>query len=201
MWKKEDEQPQRPPTVTTPRPEPPRSTAARTGHATIGPSIVIRGEVTGDEDLLIQGQVDGSVTLDLHSVTVGNGGRVKAGIKGRVITVEGDVEGDLTAQEQIVLRGSARVQGDLKAPRVVLEDGATFRGLVDMGATMDKGQSPSAGNAQVRKTEAKGDAPSPSSSPAVSGSASEGKRPDAGLHSGSKRPPSSQEKSATSNAS
>ncbi len=190
MWKKEDEQPQRPPTVAAPRPEAPRGATPRTGHATIGPSIVIRGEVSGDEDLIIQGQVDGSVTLDLHSVTVGDGGRVKAGIKGRVITVEGDVEGDLTAQEQIVLRGSARVQGDLKAPRVVLEDGATFRGLVDMGVAVEKGQASGATSASVKKAEAKADAPSPPPAP-------EGKRPDPGLHAGSKRPTPGQEKSAS----
>jgi cytoskeletal protein CcmA (bactofilin family) len=99
----------------------------------IGPSIVVRGEVSGNEDLLIQGQLDGSVTLDLHSVTVGSGGRVKADITGRIITIEGNVEGNLNAKEQIILRGSAIVQGDIKAPRVVLEDGASFRGLVDMG--------------------------------------------------------------------
>jgi cytoskeletal protein CcmA (bactofilin family) len=136
VWKKDEEQPVRP-TTTTAAPvastEPVRAPAVRSGHATIGPSIVIRGEVSGNEDLLIQGQVDGSVALDTHSVTVGGGGRVKANITGRVITVEGNVEGDLTAEEQIVLRGSAKVQGDLKAPRVVLEDGASFRGLVDMG--------------------------------------------------------------------
>jgi cytoskeletal protein CcmA (bactofilin family) len=137
VWKRDDEQPARQTPVSVSRVEMPRAAPARSGHATIGPSIMIRGEVTGNEDLIIQGQVDGSVTLDLHAVTVGDGGRVKAGIRGRVITVEGDVEGDLTAQEQIVLRGGARVQGDLKAPRVVLEDGATFRGLVDMGAAVD----------------------------------------------------------------
>jgi cytoskeletal protein CcmA (bactofilin family) len=104
-----------------------------TGHATIGPSIVVRGEVSGNEDLLIQGQLDGSVALNLNSVTVGGGGRVKADITGRIITIEGNVEGNLNAKEQIILRGSAIVQGDIKAPRVVLEDGASFRGLVDMG--------------------------------------------------------------------
>ncbi len=119
------------PMVSSEAPKPP---VARSGHATIGPSIVIRGEVSGNEDLLIQGQVDGSVALDLHAVTVGGGGRVKADITGRIITIEGNVEGDLRAKEQIILRGSATVQGDLKAPRVVLEDGASFRGLVDMGA-------------------------------------------------------------------
>ncbi|MEX2465288.1 MAG: polymer-forming cytoskeletal protein [Gemmatimonadota bacterium] len=104
----------------------------------IGASISIKGDVTGSEDLLIQGKVDGSVTLDHHAVGVGPEGRVNAHIIGRVITIEGRVEGDLTAEEQIILRGSAQVHGDIKAPRVVLEDGATFRGLVDMGAAPSK---------------------------------------------------------------
>jgi cytoskeletal protein CcmA (bactofilin family) len=103
------------------------------GRAIIGPSISIRGEVTGDEDLLIQGKVDGSVDLKQHSVTVGPEGKVKAGIAGRVVVVEGTVEGDLKAEEQVILRGSATVQGDITAPRVILEDGARFRGGVDMG--------------------------------------------------------------------
>lgn len=139
MWKRDEEQPIRPtgavPQATTTTQEPPRAAVApRTGGgASIGPSIVVKGEVTGDEDLFIHGQVDGSVALDLHAVTVGNVGRVKANITGRIITVEGSVEGNLRAQEQIILRGSANVHGDLKAPRIVLEDGATFRGLIDMG--------------------------------------------------------------------
>lgn len=133
MWKKEDEQPARPVPAPATGTEVTRASAARPGQATIGPSIFIKGEVSGSEDLLIQGQVEGSVALELHSVTVGGGGRVKADISGRVITVEGDVAGDIHAEEQIVLRGSATVEGDLKAPRVVLEDGASFRGMVDMG--------------------------------------------------------------------
>jgi len=119
------------------------------GHATIGPSIVVRGEVSGNEDLLIQGQLDGSVALELNSVTVGGGGRVKADITGRIITIEGNVEGNLNAKEQIILRGSAIVQGDIKAPRVVLEDGASFRGLVDMGVRA------SAEGAESRRTESR----------------------------------------------
>lgn len=101
-------------------------------QAVIGSSIRIRGEVAGDEDLMIQGKVDGTVALDQNSVTVGPEGEVIADITGRVITVEGHVEGDLTADEQIVLRSSARVEGDISAPRVVLEDGARFRGGVEM---------------------------------------------------------------------
>lgn len=103
------------------------------GQAVIGGSIRIRGEVAGDEDLVIEGRVDGSVDLDQNAVTVGPDGDVTADITGRVITVEGHVEGDLTADEKIVLRSSARVEGDIRAPRVVLEDGARFRGGVQMG--------------------------------------------------------------------
>jgi cytoskeletal protein CcmA (bactofilin family) len=139
MWKKDDLTPEfeREP-GTRARPEPPESVPDASHRATIGRSITIRGEVRGDEDLLIQGQVDGSVDLDQHSVTVGREGRVKANITGRLVTVEGEVEGDLQAQEQVVLHSSARVKGDITAPRVVLEDGASFRGLVDMGVSGGK---------------------------------------------------------------
>lgn len=137
MWKK-DETPE---PMATPRPQaalgfeqaPPVKVSGE--RATIGRSITIKGEVNGDEDLLIQGRVDGSVTLKQHAVTVGPEGEVKADIGARVITVEGTVEGNLSAQEQVILRGSARVQGNITAPRVVLEDGARFRGGVDMGET------------------------------------------------------------------
>ena len=102
-------------------------------QAIIGESITIEGELKGSEDLTIQGNVEGSVNLDDHAVTVGPDGKVEADIVARVITVEGHVVGDLDADDQIVLRGSARVEGDLSAPRVNLEDGSYFRGAVDMG--------------------------------------------------------------------
>jgi len=169
VWKKDDEQTAAGPSVAAPpspeaakAPPPPRTT-----HATIGPSIVIKGEVSGNEDLVIQGEIDGSVALDLHSVTVGGGGRVKANISGRVITIEGEVEGDLTAQEQIILRGSATVLGDLKAPRVVLEDGASFRGLVDMGAPRsgEKAPKPEGARAAAASAAPGGGSGAPSATP------------------------------------
>jgi len=142
MWKKDDELVPAPtapqPKEQTPRPEATRMGAGTGGRAAIGPSITIRGDVSGNEDLLIQGRVDGSVDLKQQSVTVGQEGTVKANITGRVVIVEGEVEGDIQAGEQIVLRSTARVQGDLKALRVVLEDGATFRGGVDMGEPSEK---------------------------------------------------------------
>jgi cytoskeletal protein CcmA (bactofilin family) len=147
MWKK-DEMPvqgtapraeQPPQTERTPRPP------ASGERAAIGRSITIKGEVTGDEDLLIQGRVDGSVDLKQHAVTVGPEGEVKADIRGRIVTVEGKVEGNVSADEQIILRSAARVVGDIAAPRIVLEDGAQFRGGVDMGDTAQKGQRSGAG--------------------------------------------------------
>ena len=157
MWKK-DEVPT--PSPAAPRPEPmPRSersvsSSAPAERATIGRSITIKGEVTGDEDLLIQGRVEGSVDLKQHAVTVGPDGEVKASIIGRVVTVEGKVEGDLSADEQVILRSSAAVQGDITAPRVVLEDGARFRGGVDMGEPERKSKNSASGNS--RKNEVKG---------------------------------------------
>lgn len=140
MWKKEEVPDQsatarQEATPAVQRAAPPRSSGER---ATIGRSITIKGEVTGDEDLLIQGRVDGSVHLQQNSVTVGPEGEVKADITGRMVTVEGRVVGNLKADEQVILRSSAVVQGDITAPRVVLEDGARFRGGVDMGESVER---------------------------------------------------------------
>jgi cytoskeletal protein CcmA (bactofilin family) len=110
---------------------PPRTS---TGSAIIGPSITIKGDVSGDEDLMIQGRVDGKVNLAKHNVTIGSDGRVKADVQARTVVVEGEVEGDLRAQEQIILRHTAKVEGSITAPRVVLEDGAVFRGGIEMDA-------------------------------------------------------------------
>lgn len=133
MWKKdEDTSAEQEPAKERPRTGSSRSETDPRKAATIGPSITINGDVKGDEDLVIQGRIEGSVDLENQRVTVGREGRVKAAIVGRVVTVEGEVEGDLTADEQVILRSEAHVEGDITAPRVVLEDGANFRGLVDM---------------------------------------------------------------------
>jgi cytoskeletal protein CcmA (bactofilin family) len=146
MWKKEEESVEKvaPRVEAAPAPPRPARPAASGERATIGRSITIRGDVTGDEDLLIQGRVDGSVSLREHAITVGPDGVVKASIVGRVVSIEGRVEGNVSADEQIVLRASATVQGDISAPRVVLEDGAKFRGGVEMGDAAERRASPPA---------------------------------------------------------
>ncbi|MEH6635692.1 MAG: polymer-forming cytoskeletal protein [Halioglobus sp.] len=98
----------------------------------IGPSIKIRGEVTGDEDLIILGTVDGTIELKDHEVSVGQSGRVSADIKAKVIKIEGEVTGDIAGGEKVVISKSGNVRGNIVAPRVTLEDGAIFKGSIDM---------------------------------------------------------------------
>lgn len=127
----------------TPENREPRPTAAAAPQpsvrspSAIGPSITIKGNVIGGEDLLIEGQIEGQVTVEEHNVTVGRRGRLKADIRGKSIRVEGEVQGDLLGTEEVVIRQTGRVEGNLKAPRVTLENGARFRGSIDMEGGRD----------------------------------------------------------------
>jgi len=179
MWKKDDIPAPAPagsrPEEGTRRPVTPQGSRPSGEMATIGRSIVIKGEVTGDEDILIQGRVDGSVTLKQQSVTVGPEGRVKANITGRNVIVEGEVEGNLKAEDQVLLRSTARVQGDISASRLVLEDGAVFRGGVEMGDPKEKGPQAAAPQGVPKKESpepAKGESTKPTLGAGTAGAAS-----------------------------
>ena len=100
--------------------------------AVVGPSIKIKGELTGEEDLMVQGRVEGRIELKKNNVTVGKNGNVQADIYGKIISIEGEVEGDLFGTEKIIVRKSGTVRGNMTAPRVNLEDGARFKGAIDM---------------------------------------------------------------------
>jgi len=134
MWKKsEPEQPEVTPSFSNVRPQPIRE------QAIIGASLVVKGDVTGDEDLLIQGQVEGRVVLKNNGITVGKNGSVKADLYGKTICIEGVVQGNLYAEEKIIVRQTGSVRGNLQAPRVTLEDGAKFKGSIEMeGGTQEK---------------------------------------------------------------
>lgn len=106
-------------------------TRSRTA-ATIGPSIQINGDVTGKEDVRIEGSVEGTISLADNVLTVGKEGHINATVNARVILVEGRVEGDLKGDEQIVVQSSGNVRGNIVAPRVTLEDGCKFKGSIDM---------------------------------------------------------------------
>jgi cytoskeletal protein CcmA (bactofilin family) len=98
----------------------------------IGASIVVRGEISGEEDLLVEGRVEGKIDLRQNAVTVGAKGQLVAEVHARLLLIDGEVEGNLTAEEQVVLRKSGRVKGDIVSPRVTIEDGARFKGSIDM---------------------------------------------------------------------
>ena len=113
----------------------------------IGPSIRIKGEVSGEEDLLIQGRVEGTITLPSQEVSIGQSGRVNASINARIVKVDGEVVGDITGGEKVVISKSGNVRGNIVAPRVTLEDGAIFKGSIDM----DPGESAERGKASTQK--------------------------------------------------
>jgi cytoskeletal protein CcmA (bactofilin family) len=95
--------------------------------------LYFKGDLTADEDLLIQGRVEGSVT-HTQKLTVGPQGTVKANIKAQLIVVEGTVEGDLNAEKSIFVKETAKVWGNIAAPTVSILEGASFSGSIDMGA-------------------------------------------------------------------
>lgn len=107
------------------------------GQAVIGPSIQIDGELRGGEDLLIEGQVTGTVELKNHALTIGSQGKVKADIHARAVYVEGTLEGDVYGSERVSIRKSAQMRGNVNAPSVSLEDGARFKGSIEMGSVGD----------------------------------------------------------------
>ena len=144
-WKRSDDPPGHnpEPAPAAPRPNPAPSTSSPAApepprrsmdKATIGASIFIKGDLTGDEDLVIEGRVEGRVDLKQNNVTVGRNGKVKADVSGRVVTIEGEVDGNVFAQEQAILRQAGAIRGNITAPRVILEDGSRFKGSIDMDA-------------------------------------------------------------------
>jgi cytoskeletal protein CcmA (bactofilin family) len=129
--------------------------------ASIGPSISIRGELSGGEDLVIHGHVEGKIDLRQNNITVGKSGRVKADMYGKVISIEGEVEGNLYGGEQILLRQSGSVRGNIIAPRVSLEDGSKFKGSIDMEPKSDAGVPKQRAEVKSGPTEARSAGPRP----------------------------------------
>ncbi len=109
----------------------PASTRPATKGSVLGPTLRFKGELVADEDLVIQGHVEGSI-LHTRSLTIGPDGRMTGDIRARRITVDGHVEGDLYALECVTVRATGHVLGNVFAPRIALAEGARFNGRVDM---------------------------------------------------------------------
>ncbi len=145
MWKPTNQpgtpgrpaEPERP-TMSTPTAPAANETAPRpvttttSDQATIGKSLVIKGEVSGSESLYIDGRVEGSINLSGNRVTVGRNGVVAANINAREIVVLGKVRGNLTASDRVDIRSDGSLTGDVVAARISIEDGAFFKGGIDI---------------------------------------------------------------------
>lgn len=134
MWKKKENESPTPAPIQ--RPEPPAAKPAapprRAERAIIGPTLRISGELTGEEEIVVQGQIDGKIRVKGQGVTVGKSGKVKADIYARTIRIEGKVRGDLFGEQEVVIETSGDVEGNLIAPSVRLENGSRFKGSIDM---------------------------------------------------------------------
>jgi cytoskeletal protein CcmA (bactofilin family) len=102
------------------------------GPVNIGKSVVIKGELTGSEDLTIEGHVEGKIELRQNVLTIGPNGKIKAQVFAKAVIILGEVTGNVTASEKVDLRDNGSIDGDIAAPRVAIAEGAHFRGSIDM---------------------------------------------------------------------
>src|SRR5262245_15693628 len=100
--------------------------------ASIGKSVTIKGQIFSREDLVVDGEIEGAIELNDHRLTVGPNGRVRAGIKAREIVVLGSIDGNVEALDKIDIRKDAKLVGDIKTARIIIEDGAYFKGSIDI---------------------------------------------------------------------
>jgi cytoskeletal protein CcmA (bactofilin family) len=151
MWskRKEDEVPLRPvssnpaPTAETQRRETnvmsspvrtfdPEPRVPGSGSATLGKNVTVKGQIFSREDLTIDGEVEGTVECQEHRLTIGPNGRVHAGLKAREIVIYGSIQGNVEAAEKIDIKKEAKLVGDIKTSRIMIEDGAYFKGSIDI---------------------------------------------------------------------
>jgi cytoskeletal protein CcmA (bactofilin family) len=116
---------------SAPAPAPHAASDSR-GPAVIGKSVMIKGQIFSREDLTIDGEIDGSVELHEHRLTVGPNGKLQAGVKAREVVVLGTIQGNVEASDKIDIRKDAKLVGDIKTARIVIEDGAYFKGSIDI---------------------------------------------------------------------
>ncbi|MHB8653693.1 MAG: bactofilin family protein [Terriglobia bacterium] len=124
--------------MTDNMPKFPSAVPASQNTTLLGRSAVVRGEISASEDLLIEGQFDGTISLQENCLTVGPKGQVKAEIRARQVVVHGTVHGNVTAREKIEIRKTGQVLGDLVAAGVAIEDGAYFKGSIEILREGDK---------------------------------------------------------------
>ena len=118
--------------TSIPKPSEPERGGTRAGQAHIGKSVVVKGEISGTEDLYVDGEVRGAIELRDHGLIVGPNGKVEANVTAREIVVHGTLNGNVHASEKIEIRKTGSLLGDLTTARIIIEDGAYFKGSIDI---------------------------------------------------------------------
>jgi cytoskeletal protein CcmA (bactofilin family) len=142
------------------------------GPVNIGKSVVIKGELTGSEDLTIEGHVEGKIELRQNVLTIGPNGKIKAQVFAKSVIILGEVTGNVTATEKVDLRDNGSVDGDIAAPRVAIAEGAHFRGSIDMqrgGAKSGESKSGESKSGESKSTQAAAAPAQPAPQPAGAG--------------------------------
>jgi cytoskeletal protein CcmA (bactofilin family) len=169
MWKPSQSEPQQPastPEPPRPAPAPPvHEPASRAGvaagdQAIIGKGLFVKGEISGTESLYIDGKVEGSISLPGNRVTIGRNGQVGANVTAREVVVLGKVRGNVTATDRVDIRAEGALSGDVAAARISIEDGAFFKGGIDIRKADGKSEKPAAA-ATTNSTPAAHEAPKP----------------------------------------
>src|ERR1700691_4019499 len=150
----------------------PHHDAPRGGTAVLGKSVIVKGQIFSREDLTIDGEVEGTVELQQHRLTVGPNGKVKASIKAREIVVLGTIHGNVETTDKIDIRKDAKLVGDIRTARIVIEDGAYFKGNIDIV----RAEAPRAAAPQP-KPQAVATGPSSSASPPSGGASASSASP------------------------
>ncbi len=147
MWREKKTRPEVAPNVEPVAPLPPpymetpmnettskvaSTTPASQRHTVLGQGVTLKGELSSNEDLLIEGQFEGTLSLEDHCLTVGTEGQVKAEIRARQVVILGTITGKITAREKVEIRRSGHLMGDLMAGAVAIEEGAYFKGSIDI---------------------------------------------------------------------
>ncbi|MBV9405665.1 MAG: polymer-forming cytoskeletal protein [Acidobacteriaceae bacterium] len=110
----------------------PEITSTRGGSAALGKNVTVKGQIFAREDLTIDGEVEGTVECQEHRLTIGPNARVQAGLKAREIIIHGSIQGNVDATDKIDIKKEAKLVGDIKTSRIVIEDGAYFKGSIDI---------------------------------------------------------------------
>ena len=157
LWQKPDQEqsrqtPATPTNKTTSASSTFTSTEKHMGtSANIGQSVQINGELTGQEDLIINGKIDGKIVLKDHHLTIGPNGKINAEVHAKSVQINGEVMGNITADDKVEISPSGSVQGDITAPRVALADGSSFKGSIDMGRKASSAPTTDTSSTQVNR--------------------------------------------------